>query len=215
MKSSVNVACALSVFASVVLMSSAQIQYSDFTSWTCINNASCMNDLAVRVARQLNSQDTVDLGLLRVQPIKPRTQVVEGRAMPSASFFDRNAIQVPFMSWLINFEPSESKTGFYQVSVSPKDEARSLGDGEWNFETNKSLQFTTHFSRLARGRIKNRLRTRTMILPFLAMNAIGWLLFAIFAVKVLTIKAFLVAKLAFLLTSVMTMRKFLETAVQR
>lgn len=54
-----------------------------------------------------------------------------------------------------------------------------------------------------------------MILPFLAMNAIGWLLFAIFAVKVLTIKAFLVAKLAFLLTSVMTMKKFLETAVQR
>lgn len=54
-----------------------------------------------------------------------------------------------------------------------------------------------------------------MILPFLAMTQIGWLLLAIFAVKVLTVKAFVVAKLTFLLTSVMTMKKFLETAVQR
>lgn len=47
------------------------------------------------------------------------------------------------------------------------------------------------------------------------MNSIGWLLFAIFAVKVLTIKAFVVAKVAFILTSILTMKKFLETAVQR
>lgn len=129
-RNSVNVACA-AVLVSVLLVSSAQsaVQISDFTSWTCINNASCLNDLAIRVARQLNSQETLDLGLLSIQPIEPRTSVVEGRAMPSASFFDRNAIQIPFMSWSINFEPSETKSGYYQVSVSAREDARSMGEG--------------------------------------------------------------------------------------
>ena len=133
MRSSVNVACALSVVVSVLLVSSAQgaVQISDFTSWSCINNASCLNDLAVRVARQLNSEEPLDLGLIRVLPIEPRTQVVEGRSLPSASFFDRNIIQIPFASWFINFEPSETKTGFYQVSVSSRDEGRSLEEGEF------------------------------------------------------------------------------------
>lgn len=135
MISSVKVACALSVVVvSVLLVSSAQaqdvVQISDFTSWGCINNASCLNDLAIRVARQLNTEHAVDLGLIRIQPITPRTAVVEGRAMASSSFFDRNAIEIPFMSWVINFEPSETKAGFFQVSVSPKEEARSNGEGE-------------------------------------------------------------------------------------
>lgn len=133
MRSSVNVvACAVSVVVSVLLVSSAQgaVQMKDFTSWACINSAPCLNDLAVRVARQLNSEQAVDLGMIRVQPIQPRTQVVEGRSLPSASFFDRNVIQIPFASWLINFEPSETKTGFYQVSVSSQEEGRSLGEGK-------------------------------------------------------------------------------------
>lgn len=132
MRNSVKiVACALSVLVSVCVVSSAQaqVQPSDFTSWTCINNASCLNDLAIRVARQLNSQEQIDLGLVRVQPIEPRTSVVQGRSLPSSSFFDRNVIQIPFASWLINFEPSESKTGYYQVSVSSQDEGRSIGEG--------------------------------------------------------------------------------------
>lgn len=131
MRSSVNVACALSVVVSVLLVSSAQgaLQITDFTSWACLNKASCLNDLAVRVARQLNSQEAIDLGLLRVQPITPRTQVVEGRSLPSASFFDRNTVQIPFASWMINFEPSETMAGYYQVSVSSQEEARSLGEG--------------------------------------------------------------------------------------
>lgn len=133
MRNSVNVACSVVVLSVVLLVSSTQgaVQISDFTSWTCINNASCLNDLAVRVARQLNSQQAIDLSLLRIQPIEPRTTVVEGRSMPSASFFDRNAIQVPLGSWLINFEPSETKTGYYQVSVSARDEGRSLGEGNY------------------------------------------------------------------------------------
>lgn len=142
MRSSVNVvACAVSVVVSVLLVSSAQgaVQMKDFTSWACINSAPCLNDLAVRVARQLNSEQTVDLGMIRVQPIQPRTQVVEGRSLPSASFFDRNVIQIPFASWLINFEPSETKTGFYQVSVSSQEEGRSLGEGKLSSESRYAL----------------------------------------------------------------------------
>lgn len=128
MKSFVSSARVLSIVL-VLATAQAAVQVSDFTSWTCINNASCLNELAVNVARQLNGQETLDLGLVRVQPIEPRTPVVEGRSMPSASFFDRNIIQIPFASWLVNFEPSETKTGYYQVSVSAREEARSLGEG--------------------------------------------------------------------------------------
>lgn len=106
-----------------------QVQFSDFTSWSCLNNASCTNDLAIRVAKQLNSQQPLDLGIVRIQPIEPKSRVVEGRSVPSASLFDRNAIQVPIGPIVLSFERSDARDGHFQVSVVSANEARSMGEG--------------------------------------------------------------------------------------
>lgn len=55
-----------------------------------------------------------------------------------------------------------------------------------------------------------------MYIPmFLAVNAVGWMLLAMAAVKVLTIKALVLSKLAFVLAAVLTIKKLFETASEK
>lgn len=55
-----------------------------------------------------------------------------------------------------------------------------------------------------------------MFIPmFLAFNAVGWMMLAMKTVAVLTIKAFLVSKLAFIVASSVVVKKLMDTATEK
>lgn len=50
---------------------------------------------------------------------------------------------------------------------------------------------------------------------FLAMNAVGWMTLAIKAVAVLTAKAFLVSKIAFVVAASVVLKKLMDSATEK
>lgn len=55
-----------------------------------------------------------------------------------------------------------------------------------------------------------------MFIPmFLAMNAVGWMLLAMKAVALLTIKALFVSKLAFVVAASVIVKKLMDTATEK
>lgn len=50
---------------------------------------------------------------------------------------------------------------------------------------------------------------------FLAMNALGWMLLAVKAVASLTVKAFIVSKLALLVAGTIVFKKLLDSASEK
>lgn len=73
-----------------------------------------------------------------------------------------------------------------------------------------------HFRIIFLGRRKRHRKHLQMFIPaFLAVNAVGWMLFAVLAVKVLTFKALIVSKIAFILSAAMTAKKMMETETQK
>lgn len=50
---------------------------------------------------------------------------------------------------------------------------------------------------------------------FLAMNAVGWMLLAMKAVALLTIKAVFVSKLAFVVAASIIVKKLMDTATEK
>jgi hypothetical protein len=60
------------------------------------------------------------------------------------------------------------------------------------------------------GRGRDRKQMRFFVPAFLVMSQIGWYALAIAGVKLLAIKAFLVAKIALIVTAVMTFKRLIE-----
>lgn len=55
-----------------------------------------------------------------------------------------------------------------------------------------------------------------MYIPmFLAVNTVGWMMLAMAAVKVLTIKALIISKIAFVISAILTIKKLFETATEK
>lgn len=62
---------------------------------------------------------------------------------------------------------------------------------------------------------KDRKHLQLYIPLFLAMNAIGWMGLAMKAVSILTFKALIVSKLAFVIILSIIIKKFMDTATER
>lgn len=55
-----------------------------------------------------------------------------------------------------------------------------------------------------------------MYIPmFLAFNAVGWMMLALKAVGVLTLKALLVSKLAFIVATTVVLKKMMDSATEK
>lgn len=68
---------------------------------------------------------------------------------------------------------------------------------------------------LGGGVRKNKKYIQTFIPMFLAMNALGWMLLAVKAVASLTVKAFIVSKLALLVAGTIVFKKLMDSATEK
>lgn len=62
---------------------------------------------------------------------------------------------------------------------------------------------------------KSKKYVQTFIPLFLAFNAVGWMLLAVKAVAVLTVKALLVSKLAILVAGTIVFKKLMDSATEK
>ncbi|XP_050091263.1 uncharacterized protein LOC126574892 [Anopheles aquasalis] len=155
-------------------------------SWSCVNNVTCVTGLAKDVMQKLKERRSIDLGLFSVQPLEHRPlEDTEGRSSSSRAidFLSSNALQVPLGPMVVNVERSADYPNFVEVSLLKK------ADG-------------------ARGRTRKHMRF--FVPAFLVFSQIGWYALAIAGVKLLAIKAFLVAKIALIVVAMMTFKKLME-----
>ncbi|XP_058459775.1 uncharacterized protein LOC131435645 [Malaya genurostris] len=152
-------------------------------SWSCANNASCVTRLARDVVQKLKARKPVDFGAFSIEPVEKIPLTVEGRSSRALDFFSGNALKFPIGPVLFNVERSADYPNFIEVSLLRKD------DG-------------------ARG--KTRKHMRFFVPAFLVFSQIGWYALAIAGVKLLAIKAFLVAKIALIVVAMMTFKKLME-----
>lgn len=65
------------------------------------------------------------------------------------------------------------------------------------------------------GGHKDRKQMQMYIPMFLAFNAVGWMMLAMKAVAVLTVKALLVSKLAFIVAATVVVKKMMDSATEK
>uniref|UniRef100_A0A182N5N7 Uncharacterized protein n=1 Tax=Anopheles dirus TaxID=7168 RepID=A0A182N5N7_9DIPT len=153
-------------------------------SWDCVNNVSCVTGLAKDVLRKLQARRAIDFGIFSVQPVERVPADVEGaRSSRALDFLSSNALQVPVGPTVLNIERSADYPSYVEVSLLKKE------DG-------------------ARGRTRKHMRF--FVPAFLVFSQIGWYALAIAGVKLLAIKAFLVAKIALIVVAMMTFKKLME-----
>lgn len=65
------------------------------------------------------------------------------------------------------------------------------------------------------GGHKDRKQLQMYIPMFLAFNAVGWMMLAMKAVAILTVKALLVSKLAFIVAATVVVKKMMDSATEK
>uniref|UniRef100_A0A182TZ94 Uncharacterized protein n=1 Tax=Anopheles melas TaxID=34690 RepID=A0A182TZ94_9DIPT len=150
-------------------------------SWDCANDVNCVAGLAKDVMQKLQSRRSIDFGVFSVQPVEHVP--VDGEGRSSLDFLSSNALQVPVGPTVLNVERSADYPNYVEVSLLKKE------DG-------------------ARGRTRKHMRF--FVPAFLVFSQIGWYALAIAGVKLLAIKAFLVAKIALIVVAMMTFKKLME-----
>ena len=156
-------------------------------NWGCINNASCIKTVSDTALRQLHNKRSVNVGIFTIEPIKTK-QVTSGRSSKMMNFLSGNSVRIPIGPMVFSVQRSEDYDNYLEVSLLKK----VTGEGR---KIKKHLQL--------------------YIPTFLAFNAVGWMLMAAMGVTVLTFKAFLVSKIAFVLASVMTIKKMFDSATAK
>uniref|UniRef100_A0A9I3A6K5 Protein osiris 4 n=1 Tax=Anopheles christyi TaxID=43041 RepID=A0A9I3A6K5_9DIPT len=152
-------------------------------SWDCVNNVNCVTGLAKDVMHKLQSRRSIDFGVFSVQPVEHIPLDEEGRSSRALDFLSSNALQIPVGPTVLNIERSADYPNYVEVSLLKKE------DG-------------------ARGRTRKHMRF--FVPAFLVFSQIGWYALAIAGVKLLAIKAFLVAKIALIVVAMMTFKKLME-----
>uniref|UniRef100_A0A182Q2F5 Uncharacterized protein n=1 Tax=Anopheles farauti TaxID=69004 RepID=A0A182Q2F5_9DIPT len=152
-------------------------------SWDCVSNVNCVAGLAKDVVQKLQSRRSIDFGIFSVQPVERVPVDGESRSSRALDFLSSNAFQVPIGPTVLNIERSADYPSYMEVSLLKKE------DG-------------------ARGRTRKHMRI--FVPAFLVFSQIGWYALAIAGVKLLAIKAFLVAKIALIVVAMMTFKKLME-----
>ncbi|GAB0087552.1 uncharacterized protein DMENIID0001_018760 [Sergentomyia squamirostris] len=155
-------------------------------TWSCVNNASCIEGVTKDIMGRLSRKQPVDFGILKVIPQEHKA-LVEGRSSKFMDFLSGNAVEVPLGPMVFGIQRSEEYDGYIEVSLLKKG-----GDDEGRH-----------------GHGKRRPLMRMFIPSFLAFNAVGWMMLAVMSVGLLTFKAFALSKIAFLVAAAMTMRRMM------
>lgn len=170
-------------------------------SWNCANNASCVNEVKDEFMKGLQERRAFEFGdLFAIEPIGDRSKPInEGRGLMS-DIFSENALTIPLGSYSFRVQRSPEYKDYLELTLErfESSEARrrgGFGGGVGNRKGKKIMQ--------------------SFIPLFLAFNAVGWMMLAVKAVAVLTIKALVVSKIALIVAGTIVFKKLMDSATEK
>lgn len=183
-------------------------------SWECANNASCVNGIALSVISRFDRREPIDFGLFSINPAQHSP--VQGRSNKFLEFLSGNAIRIPMGPMVFSVQQSEQDSDYLEVALlkSVAEQGKIIPE-KTEFLT--EIVLTVSFQGRGRKRVshKEKKQLQLMIPMFLAANAVGWTLFAVKAVGVLTVKALLMSKLALLVATGIIVKRLMEKASEK
>ncbi|KAJ6637626.1 hypothetical protein Bhyg_10357 [Pseudolycoriella hygida] len=179
---------------------------SDHLNWECANNASCVKEVSSHILENLKQNRSITLGGISVDPID--TTQFSGRSFSLSGLMNGNRLKLPLGPVLMSVQRSKDHSDYIEVALLKKtNEGRGrtggLGGGVGGG------------GGIGGGIAKDKKHLQLYIPMFLAMNAIGWMGLAMKAVSILTFKALIVSKLAFVIILSIIVKKFMDNAAER
>ncbi|KAG5671903.1 hypothetical protein PVAND_002072 [Polypedilum vanderplanki] len=155
---------------------------------SCITNATCLTSVSNKVIRALKLKKSIDIGPISVTPLKNAQN--EGRAVTKLwDIAGNNAINIPIGAYSLSVQKSDEYENYLEISVS-----KSAFEGR----------------RRRFGGPGGKKQMQMFVPSFLVASQVGWWLLALAGVTLLSIKAFLVSKLALVIAGVMTFKKLFD-----
>lgn len=187
-------------------------------SWECANNATCFKNVARMFVQKLHSGETIDLGVASVEslPKKPFT----GRSAGWLNFLSGHALRIPIGPMVFSVQRSDDYHNYLEVALlkKAKSEGREGGSdhGGGHGGGIGGGHGGGHGGGLGgHGGHKDHKHMQMFIPTFLMFNAVGWMLLAMKAVAVLTFKALVVSKVAFIVAAGIIMKKMMENSQEK
>lgn len=163
-------------------------------SWSCANNASCVRSATYGIARDYFKGHRINFGLFSIAKLPPsQTSVSEARSSKFGSLISSNSIRIPLGPMVFSIARAEDDRNYIELALmkSGVEEARRRVGGH-----------------------KDKKQLQLYIPMYLAASTFGWTLLAVKAVGVLTLKALLVSKIAFIVTVMMIVKKLMDTSAK-
>jgi len=205
------------LFSSLVLAERNSESILSKMTWDCANNASCFNIVKNEFIHGLQQRRSFNFdGLFSIEPVGDKSKPIsEGRGFMS-NLFTENALRIPFGGLALTIQRAEKYPGYLDVAIVKNDqeEARrrgGLGGAGGGLGGHGGLGGGGGGG----GLRKSKKYVQTFIPLFLAFNAVGWMLLAVKAVAVLTVKALVVSKLALLVAGTIVFKKLMDSATEK
>ncbi|XP_055382988.1 uncharacterized protein LOC129613090 [Condylostylus longicornis] len=190
-------------------------------SWDCANNSTCIQNIARNLINNYENGQSIDFGLFSIERLAKmsnnnnnnnddKEKDTEGRSLSTIQkFIEGNAIRIPIGPMVFSLQRSDDDPDYMELAllkrVNEKEEASLKGRGRGGIGG---------IFKKKRGH-KEKKHLQVFIPMYLAANTFGWTLLAVKAVGVLTIKALIVSKLAFLIATGIIVKKMMDSAQQK
>lgn len=208
----------------------------DKLSWKCANNASCLNGVANSIVASYRRGETIKLGLFDIVKLPAlddshKHKWGTGRGLSSfMDFVGGNAIRVPVGPMVFSVQRAEDDSDYIEVALLKK---ASSGTGRLQGSGGGGLLGggggggggggllggggDSGGGGLLRRRHQNQDKKQfQMYIPmYLAASTFGWTMVAAKAVGLLTLKALILSKIAFVVAAIVLIKKLMDNASEK
>ncbi|XP_023163751.2 uncharacterized protein LOC111594607 isoform X2 [Drosophila hydei] len=208
----------------------------DKLSWKCANNASCLHSVANGIMSSYRRGETIKLGLFDLVKLPPLDEAHKhkwgtGRGMSSfMDFVSGNAIRVPVGPMVFSVQRAEDDSDYIEVALLKKASSGTgrlqgngggggglLGGGGGGGLLGGGGD--SGGGGLLGGRRRHQHQDKKqfqMYIPmYLAATTFGWTMVAAKAVGLLTLKALILSKIAFVVAAIVLIKKLMDNASEK
>ncbi|XP_026492472.1 uncharacterized protein LOC113398106 isoform X2 [Vanessa tameamea] len=187
---------------------------SGLVELNCSDNATCIDHMAKEFVRSLRQQKTIKVfDLLTIEPIGNRQ--ARSNQDPVTRLITTHAISFDWNDFTFRFSNPEDRSDALDLEVFESRSVKDVSDEVPKKTKGKDEEEVIEDKRVHIRPIKRRRHRRKVmqaVIPLLfGMKSAGVVIFALFMVSVITIKAFLASKMALMVTVGMAMKKLYES----
>ncbi|XP_037943420.1 uncharacterized protein LOC119676255 [Teleopsis dalmanni] len=199
--------------------------FMDKISWNCANNGKCINNLTNSLWKSYRRGETINFGLFDVVKLPYNAKATHnfnltesGRSMSKVmDFINGNAVRIPIGPMVFSIQRSMEDSNYLEVALlkKSKTQGRARGDNKNGDDGLELRGETGHGGGRGRRRRHDKKQLQMLIPMYLAATTFGWTLVAAKAVGLLTLKALIVSKLAFIVAALVIIKKLMDSASEK